>query len=124
MWIKKLEETEPFFAGDNTFLRELLHPAKDAAGAGLPFSLAYAELAPGTASLRHRLVQSAEVYFIIDGSGTIEVNGQSRTLASGDTALVLPNASQSLRNEGAEVLKFLCVVAPAWRLEDEEIEEP
>jgi mannose-6-phosphate isomerase-like protein (cupin superfamily) len=34
---------------------------------------------------------------------------------------VPPQATQSLSNTGTEEIKFLCLVDPAWRPEDEEI---
>ncbi len=122
IWKKGIQEAEAFWAGDKTWLRELLHPAKDAAGARLPYSLAYATLAPGAASLPHRLKESAEVYFILSGHGLIEIEDSHRTIAAGDTAIVPPNALQSVRNEGSEPLSFLCIVSPPWREEDEEID--
>jgi mannose-6-phosphate isomerase-like protein (cupin superfamily) len=32
-----------------------------------------------------------------------------------------PGAEQHIRNTGAGDLKFLCIVDPAWRAEDEEV---
>lgn len=124
MWIKKFHDAKPFIAGDMTFLRELLHPANEVGFSGHPYSVAHAVLPSGTASLPHRLVNSTEVYFIISGHGVIEIDHEIATVATGDTILVPPNATQSLRNEGTEPLEFLCIVSPPWRKTDEEIDMP
>ena len=34
-----------------------------------------------------------------------------------------PNSTQSIENIGAKELRFLCIVEPAWKAEDEDILE-
>jgi len=48
MFIRALQNCTEFIAGDNTILRELLHPAK--ADLELRYSLAHAIVNPGKAS--------------------------------------------------------------------------
>lgn len=64
MLFKKLEDITPFIAGDATLLREWLHPKNDEVE--LPYSLAFAEVAPGAASLPHTLQTSTEVYIVLE----------------------------------------------------------
>jgi mannose-6-phosphate isomerase-like protein (cupin superfamily) len=114
--IKRLEECPQFIAGDNTHLRELLHPRNDPAP--VHYSIAHATLAPGEASLPHALA-SSEVYYILSGQGIMHVNAEEAVVGPGDTIYVPPHASQHIRSTGPTTLAFLCIVEPAWREEDE-----
>ena len=115
--IKKITAISPFIAGDETLLRELLHPENDRVN--LPFSLAHAMLLPGKSSLPHRLVKSSEVYFFFSGEGTIYLEEETFSVSAGDTFLVPPDVLQHVRNDGAQNLEFLCIVSPPWQADDE-----
>ncbi len=121
MRIRKLTSCPEFTAGDNTRLRELLHPDK-----GYPFdgrySLAHATVNPGETTYRHRLATS-EVYYILSGQGRMTIDGESADVTAGDVIEIPPKATQSISNTGQTDLVFLCIVDPAWRPEDEEILE-
>ena len=118
MLARSLADCKEILAEDKTILRELLHPARNAAAIG--YSLAHAKLAKGTASLPHRL-KTSEVYYLISGQGRMHVDGESAAVASGQALYVPPGAVQHLENTGQDELVFLCIVDPAWRLEDEEV---
>ena len=109
-----------FLAGDHTVLRELLHPAKQPLALG--YSMAHGTLAPGVRSKWHRLT-SAEVYYIIAGWGRLTVDGSVVAVEPGSVIYVPPGGKQSLENNGATAIEFLCLVDPAWRPEDEEVLE-
>ena len=118
MFIKDLQHAEEIIAGDTTVLRELLHPGK--ADLEIGYSLAHALLRPGTSSLPHRL-QSSEVYYILEGTGTMTIDGESADVRSGQAVYIRPGTVQHITNTGASDLKFLCIVEPAWQKSDEEI---
>lgn len=118
MFIRSLQECEEFVAGDGTILRELLHPAK--ADLNIRYSLAHAIVRPGEESMPHRL-KTSEVYYILEGSGDMFIDGESSPVSAGHTAYIPPDAVQYIRNTGHVDLKFLCIVDPAWRPEDEEV---
>lgn len=82
------------------------------------FSLAHFTLEPGKRTLLHKL-QSSEVYYILEGEGILKVDGESFEVKKNDSAFVPPMAEQSLENKGAKDLKFLCVVDPSWKQENE-----
>ena len=117
MFIKDLKQCEEFAAGDNTILRELLHPAK--ADLRLRYSLAHAVVRPGRASRPHRL-KTSEVYYIMEGEGVMHIDDESAPVSPGHAIYIPPNAKQYIRNTGNADLKFICIVDPAWRKEDEE----
>jgi mannose-6-phosphate isomerase-like protein (cupin superfamily) len=118
MLIRKLKDCPEFFAGDNTLLRELLHPDKHPID--LRYSLAQAVVAVGQTSISHSLTTS-EVYYILSGTGDMQIDGAARSVEPGDAIYIPPNATQCISNMGSEPLVFICIVDPAWRKEDETI---
>ena len=118
MFIKDLSHCEEFLAGDNTILRELLHP--DKAELNLRYSLAHAVVRPKQTSRPHRL-KTSEVYYILQGEGVMHINDESAKVNHGHTVYIPPHAIQYIRNTGSSDLIFLCIVDPAWRPEDEEV---
>ena len=118
MFIKKLADCPSFVAGDETILKEMLHP--DKADLALRYSLAHAEVPVATASIAHRL-KTSEVYYILSGSGEMHIDEESAAVEAGDTIYIPPNAVQWIKNTGNEPLAFLCIVDPAWKEEDEEV---
>jgi mannose-6-phosphate isomerase-like protein (cupin superfamily) len=118
MIIRNVQECQEFVAGDETNLRELLHP--DNIPLSIRYSLAHAVVRPGEASLPHKL-KASEVYYILEGTGQMHVDGASEQVGPGHAIYVPPNAIQHIRNTGDTDLKFLCIVDPAWRAEDEEV---
>jgi mannose-6-phosphate isomerase-like protein (cupin superfamily) len=109
--VRSLEQAEPFTTADGSTIRELL---------GLPTapvrnqSLAEATLAPGQSTERHFHAESEEIYYVVEGSGEMELDGDRRHVAVGDAVLIPPSARHQIRAE-AEGLRFLCCCAPAYR---------
>lgn len=118
MLVKRLESCAEFIAGDNCNLREILHPHKESIA--IRYSLAHARILPGKTTSPHRL-KTAEVYYILDGTGIMFINNESAEVKAGDTIYIPPAERQHIKNIGAGTLTFLCIVDPAWRKEDEEV---
>lgn len=116
MLVRTFDECPEFIAGDKTILHELLHP--DKADVALDYSLAHATLEPGTISSLHAL-KTSEVYYILSGYGRMEIDGETRDVKAGDTIYIPPDGRQRIAALGSEKLAFLCIVCPAWRVEDE-----
>jgi mannose-6-phosphate isomerase-like protein (cupin superfamily) len=121
MLIRELRKCPAFDAGDHTLLRELLHPDKTALR--LRYSLAHAVVQPGRKSVPHRL-KSSEVYYILSGRGIMHINDQRRAVRAGQAVYIPPNARQFIAASGRTPIRFLCIVDPAWRREDETVERP
>jgi len=117
---RTLGECQEFVAGDQTVLRELLHPAKQDVRLG--YSLAHGKLAPGRRSKWHVLT-SSEVYYFVAGSGRFMIDGEACPVEAGSTIYVPPGGRQSVENTGTTELEFLCLVDPAWTIEDEAVLE-
>lgn len=118
MIVKDLKNCEEFIAGDNTILHELLHPNK--ADLNLRYSLAHALVKPGLTSQPHKL-KNSEVYYILEGEGTMYIDEENAKVRLGQAVYIPPNSKQYIKNTGKTDLKFLCIVDPAWRIEDEEV---
>jgi mannose-6-phosphate isomerase-like protein (cupin superfamily) len=116
MDIIQILDCPEFIAGDNTILREILHP--DKRNLDIRYSLAHARVKPGQTSYRHTL-RTSEIYYILDGQGEMMINNEKQVVKPGDTIYIPPQAIQCIRNIADKDLVFLCVVDPAWRAEDE-----
>lgn len=121
MYIKKFKDCPEFTAGDHCFLREFLNPLKDKA-LQLRYSLAHAIVKPGQTTVLHAL-KTSEVYYIIEGSGLMMIDHEKEKVGPGDTIYIPPLAKQRITNTGKTDLKFICMVDPAWRPEDEMVLE-
>ncbi len=121
MIVRKLSDCTEIIASDKSRLRELLHPERDYRFPGR-YSLAYATIPPNNKTLMHCL-SSDEVYYILSGKGTVHVNDESVEVSANDTIEIPANSQQWVENFNDEELVFLCIVDPAWRLEDEKVLE-
>ncbi len=120
MLLKWINQVPAFTAGDETRIREVLHPKNE--NLDLPYSLAHASLEPEEHSLPHRLRSSTEVYIVLEGRGLVLCDEEQRKLEPGAVVLIPPGAEQQVLNTGTTTLRFLCIVSPPWRAEDERVE--
>ena len=118
MLVRNLNDCEMFIAGDNTQLRELLHPDKQPLA--LRYSLAHAVVPAGQTSVDHSLATS-EVYYILSGQGAMHINQEVQAVGPGDAIYIPPEARQYIQNTGSEPLVFICIVDPAWQATDETV---
>ena len=114
MEIRARDRAEPFTTKDGSTIRELLGlttaPVRSQ-------SLAEATLEPGQATERHYHAETEEIYYLVEGSGEMELDGDRRTVSPGDAILIPPGAWHQI-TAGAERLRFLCCCAPPYRHED------
>ena len=110
MRLESLGKVEPFMTKDGSTIRELHHTELQ--------SLAEATLEPSEATERHYHAKSEEIYFVVKGSGTLEVDGETRTVRPGDAALIPPGAWHTLENTGTSELRIFCCCAPPYSDED------
>jgi len=118
MFVKHLSDCDEFIAGDGSILREFLHPAK--ADLQIRYSLAHAKITPGQVTKPHKL-KTSEVYYILAGKGLMHIDEKSFGVTPECTVYIPPQSTQYIENTGNSNLKFLCIVDPAWRKEDEEV---
>ena len=121
MLIKDLNNCKNFKALDETIICELLHPKNEVEDLKMEFSLAHAILEPGKSSLPHKIKNSVEVYYILEGQGLMHIDHEENELKEGQTVYIPPDSIQYLENTGDSKLKFLCMVSPPWKLENENL---
>ena len=89
---------------------------------GINYSIAQFSLESGKKTKLHK-IKSSEIYYILEGNGKLKINSEKFELKKNDSAYVPPNSEQFLENIGSEILRFLCIVEPAWKPEDDKILE-
>ena len=120
MLVKYLKDCGEFIAGDDSILREIMHPEK--ADILTHYSLAHAKVEVSQKTKPHKL-KSSEVYYIIAGQGLMHIDQENFEVGPECAIYIPPNAVQYIENTGDSDLKFLCIVDPAWRQEDEQVLE-
>ena len=105
----------PFTTKDGSEIRVLLD-GEVASAANQ--SLAEAVLAPGQATERHYHARTEEIYYLLEGTGEMEVDGDRRTVEPGDAVLIPPGARHQITETHAGPLLFLCCCAPPYSHED------
>lgn len=118
MFVKSLKDCRQFAAGDDSLLRELLHP--DKAALNIRYSLAHATVRTGEVTKPHKL-KSSEVYYILEGRGLMHIGDENFEVGPDCIVYIPPDAVQYIENTGKSDLKFLCIVDPAWQQENEEV---
>jgi mannose-6-phosphate isomerase-like protein (cupin superfamily) len=108
--ISSVSRAEPFTTKDGSTIRELHHTAGQ--------SLAEATLEPDQASERHYHRASEEIYFVVKGSGVLEVDDERTTIRPGDAILIPPGAWHTLENNGTSELRILCCCTPPYSHDD------
>ena len=117
MFSSSFLERSEITAVDGCRLRELLHPER-VAGAPAAYSLAVAMVDPGQATHPHALGQT-EVYYLICGTGRMHLGDEVRAVQAGDAIVIPAHARQWIENTGSDVLEFIALVSPPWRLEED-----
>lgn len=121
MLIRDIKNCNYFKALDKTILCELLHPDREREDLKIDYSIAHAVLKAGEASLVHKLKTSVEVYYILEGKGIMHIDDETEEVQPGQVIYIPQNSKQHIENTGNEELKFLAIVYPTWRAEDEEL---
>jgi mannose-6-phosphate isomerase-like protein (cupin superfamily) len=115
MEIRNLDAAEAFTTKDGSTIRELIgYPTSSLVRNQ---SLAEARLLAGESTQRHYHTASEEIYFLLDGGGLMEIDGEEREVGPGDAVLISPGAWHSLR-AGSTGARLLCMCAPPYTHED------
>ena len=110
MKVESISRVEFFVAKDGSTIRELHHTDVQ--------SLAEATLEPDEATQRHYHRVAEEIYFVLKGSGRMEVDGESRMVRPGDAILIPAGSWHTLENNGTSELRILCSCAPPYADDD------
>lgn len=109
MIVRQLENQSPFTTKDGSTIRSIL----DRTNAPVEKqSLAEASMAPGQSTDRHYHQLSEEFYFILEGTGRMEIDGETQDVGPGDAVLIPPGARHQITADTP--LRFLCCCAPPY----------
>jgi len=113
MIVLNVSSQKPFTTADGSTIRSIL----DRTNAPVANqSLAEATVPAGSSTQRHYHRACEEFYFILEGAGTMEVDGDRREVGPGDAILIPPGARHQI--SAALTLRFLCCCAPPYAHED------
>lgn len=80
-------------------------------------SAGVAELVPGESSLNLHRHEPAELYYILEGTGILTIEGVETVVTAGSAAFIPGNAEHGLRNESGALLRLIYVF-PTDRFSD------
>ena len=116
MSLRKHSDIDSIQGNEGATIKQYFHPHNTLNG--ISYSIAQFILEPKKKSKLHKM-KSSEIYYIIEGSGKIRINEDSFHIEKDDSVYVPPNSKQFIENTGSVNLKFLCIVEPAWKADDE-----
>ena len=116
MSLRRNFEIDSIDGNEGTKIKQYFHPHNTLNG--INYSLAQFTLEPGKKYKLHK-IRSSEIYYILEGNGSLNVDENTYAMEKNDSVYVPPNSKQLIENTGKEDLRFLCIVEPAWKADDE-----
>ncbi len=108
--IKHQNLSNEFCTSEKCYITELSNTPDDP-----DVSIARAKVEPGVTTRWHRLKGTVERYYIVNGTGRVEVGKLSpKEVKPGDIVLIPPMCRQRITNIGSEDLVFLAICTPRF----------
>jgi mannose-6-phosphate isomerase-like protein (cupin superfamily) len=109
----KADPSKEYLTEERCFILEVANDDGDAA-----VSIARARVAPGVATVFHKLLDIEERYIIVAGEGVVEIGDLAPTkVVLGDVVRIPAGIRQRITNSGTTDLVFFCVCTPRFRAE-------
>ncbi len=115
--IRNRENVESFVTKDKSVIRELYHPGSSPVK-GVSVAEAYVKGGEKTETHVHK--SSQEIYYVIEGLGTMKLGDRRFIVKAGDAVLILPGAPHDIQADGSGV-RILCICSPPYSHEDTEL---
>lgn len=106
--IIKTDSAKEFYTEERCFIVEILNSNNSE-----NLSVAQARVEPGVTTALHAL-DADELYYILKGNGTAEVNGKASGVEPGDLVVIRKREEQRITNVGETDLVFLCICQPRF----------
>lgn len=112
---------DEFYTEERCYILEASNSANDEA-----LSIARARVLPGISTAWHRLKRQAERYYILSGSGSVEIGDlPAENVEEGDVVIIPAMCKQRITNTGTTDLIFLAMCTPRFEIDDyEDLENP
>lgn len=115
MDVRNIDQVPAFTTKDGSEIRELL--AHRNSGIRNQ-TLAEARLPAGKSTTPHYHLKAEEIYYILEGTGRMQVGHSWQDVAPGDAIAIPAGLVHQITNTGPGTLKFLCCCAPGYEHED------
>ncbi len=115
MDVHNIDQVPAFTTKDGSEIRELLAHRNSCI---VNQTLAEARLPAGGSTEPHHHVRTEEIYYVLEGSGSMRIGDEAREVGPGDAIAIPPGATHQITNTGTSTLRFLCCCAPGYEHED------
>ncbi len=115
MDVQNTSEAPAFTTKDGSEIRELLAHRNSCIRNQ---SLAEARLPVGASTTAHFHPATEEIYYILQGSGSMQIEEETKAVGPGDAIAIPPGAMHQITNTSDVELRFLCCCAPGYEHED------
>lgn len=115
MDIHNITYVQAFITADGSEIRELLAHRNSCIRNQ---SLAEARLLPGAKTTAHYHPRAEEIYYILEGTGRMQIGDELRDVGPGDAIAIPPGAIHQITSTSDITLKFLCCCAPGYEHAD------
>lgn len=115
MEVRNIADVPAFITADGSEIRELLAYRNSSIRQQ---SLAEARLAPGQATTPHYHPRTEEIYYLLEGTGRMQLGGEVRDVGPGDAIAIPAGLAHQITNTGSGLLRFLCTCAPGYQHTD------
>jgi len=120
MSFKKNSDIKSLQGNEGTKIKQFFNPQNTQNK--INYSIAQFTLESRKKSSLHK-IKSSEIYYILEGKGDLKINDKTFHLQKDDSVFVPPDSKQFIKNTGPKDLRFLCIVEPSWKIQDETILE-
>jgi mannose-6-phosphate isomerase-like protein (cupin superfamily) len=113
--VRNRSNVPSYMTKDGSRVWELFHPGSSPVEG---FSVAEALVEAGQVTEAHVHRKSQEIYYILEGSGTMRLGEEALTVCTGDAVLIPPGNPHNIQNTGAGELRILCICCPPYSHDD------
>jgi mannose-6-phosphate isomerase-like protein (cupin superfamily) len=115
------DNVEQYVTKDKSAVRELFHPASSPVTG---VSVAEACVGKGLETDAHVHRRSQEIYYILEGAGTMHLGESTLKVKNGDAILIPPGTSHNIKADEGTAIRILCICSPPYAHEDTEFVRP
>ena len=109
--VRNSDGIEPYITKDKSEIREIFHPSNSEIKT---MSVAEATVPVGESTKYHYHSVSDEIYYILQGIGILEIEGEVKEVRENDCVFIPVRIRHKIKNIGKVPLKILCISNPPY----------